>query len=58
MMTIHYLCLPQWVILEVNIANANKLIKLSKKLSTNQQLIEDLMLANAIRKEILVGYYN
>lgn len=54
MTTISYQCLPQWMILEVNIANANAMISRS----TNQQLIEDLMLANAIRKEMLVVYYN
>jgi hypothetical protein len=53
-MIISYQCLPQWMILEVNIANANAIIARS----TNQQLIEDLMLANAIRKEMLVVYYN
>jgi hypothetical protein len=54
MTTISYQCLPEWLILEVNIANANVLMSRS----TNQQLIEDLMLANAIRKEMLVVYYN
>jgi hypothetical protein len=54
MTTIDYQCLPQWLILEVNIANANAMISRS----TNQQLIEDLMLANAIRREMLVVYYN
>jgi hypothetical protein len=53
-MTISYQCLPQWLIIETNIANANAMISRS----TNQQLIEDLMLANAIRKEMLVVYYN
>ena len=53
-MTIDYQCLPQWVILEFNISEANKLIASS----TNKQLIEDLQLANAIRKEMLITYYN
>jgi hypothetical protein len=54
MITISYQCLPEWLILEVNIANANVLMSRSIDL----QLIEDLQLANAIRKEMLITYYN
>jgi hypothetical protein len=53
-MTIHYQCLHPISVIMFNISEANKLIARS----TNQQLIEDLQLANAIRKEMLVVYYN